>query len=168
MSLQRCIRSTQLQKLMTAYCDRQSMELNSIAFLFDGAHGFPVASDETVTQLPERIRVFIHRQKCHFMRFLGVGLLLSLWMNSFMHGVLSLWLQLKVRQLTLCLQRTKWRLKLNQRVNISGESKKTWRSHWHLPFDACWLLYMYPDTVAYLLHIWMILNPQHKDGLSTC
>ncbi|KAK9269432.1 hypothetical protein L1049_001205 [Liquidambar formosana] len=29
-------RSTQLKKLMTAYCDRQSVELNSIAFLFDG------------------------------------------------------------------------------------------------------------------------------------
>uniref|UniRef100_A0A2N9HMB1 Small ubiquitin-related modifier n=1 Tax=Fagus sylvatica TaxID=28930 RepID=A0A2N9HMB1_FAGSY len=29
-------RSTQLRKLMTAYCDRQSVEFNSIAFLFDG------------------------------------------------------------------------------------------------------------------------------------
>ncbi|KAH7864417.1 hypothetical protein Vadar_029383 [Vaccinium darrowii] len=29
-------RSTQLKKLMTAYCDRQSVEFNSIAFLFDG------------------------------------------------------------------------------------------------------------------------------------
>ncbi|KAI4356388.1 hypothetical protein L6164_000415 [Bauhinia variegata] len=29
-------RSTQLRKLMIAYCDRQSVELNSIAFLFDG------------------------------------------------------------------------------------------------------------------------------------
>ncbi|KAJ8557696.1 hypothetical protein K7X08_004462 [Anisodus acutangulus] len=29
-------RSTQLRKLMTAYCDRQSMDMNSIAFLFDG------------------------------------------------------------------------------------------------------------------------------------
>ncbi|XAR58731.1 hypothetical protein NMG60_11014237 [Bertholletia excelsa] len=29
-------RSTALRKLMTAYCDRQSVELNSIAFLFDG------------------------------------------------------------------------------------------------------------------------------------
>ncbi|KAL5562115.1 hypothetical protein UlMin_031862 [Ulmus minor] len=29
-------RSTQLRKLMTAYCDRQSVEMNSIAFLFDG------------------------------------------------------------------------------------------------------------------------------------
>lgn len=29
-------RSTQLKKLMNAYCDRQSVEMNSIAFLFDG------------------------------------------------------------------------------------------------------------------------------------
>ncbi|KAJ0715768.1 putative Ubiquitin-like domain-containing protein [Helianthus annuus] len=29
-------RSTQLKKLMNAYCDRQSVELKSIAFLFDG------------------------------------------------------------------------------------------------------------------------------------
>ncbi|CAI0379377.1 unnamed protein product [Linum tenue] len=29
-------RSTQLKKLMGAYCDRQSVDLNSIAFLFDG------------------------------------------------------------------------------------------------------------------------------------
>ncbi|OVA01627.1 Ubiquitin domain [Macleaya cordata] len=29
-------RSTQLRKLMTAYCDRQSVDINSIAFLFDG------------------------------------------------------------------------------------------------------------------------------------
>ncbi|KAA8524746.1 hypothetical protein F0562_011169 [Nyssa sinensis] len=29
-------RSTQLKKLMKAYCDRQSVEPNSIAFLFDG------------------------------------------------------------------------------------------------------------------------------------
>ncbi|KAL9360624.1 hypothetical protein Peur_048747 [Populus x canadensis] len=29
-------RSTQLKKLMNAYCDRQSVEFNSIAFLFDG------------------------------------------------------------------------------------------------------------------------------------
>ncbi|KAF8364587.1 hypothetical protein HHK36_033442 [Tetracentron sinense] len=29
-------RVTQLRKLMTAYCDRQSVEFNSIAFLFDG------------------------------------------------------------------------------------------------------------------------------------
>ncbi|OVA20019.1 Ubiquitin domain [Macleaya cordata] len=29
-------RSTQLRKLMNAYCDRQSVDFNSIAFLFDG------------------------------------------------------------------------------------------------------------------------------------
>ncbi|CAI8586537.1 unnamed protein product [Vicia faba] len=29
-------RNTQLKKLMNAYCDRQSVDLNSIAFLFDG------------------------------------------------------------------------------------------------------------------------------------
>ncbi|XP_023884716.1 small ubiquitin-related modifier 1 [Quercus suber] len=29
-------RSTQLRKLMTAYCERQSVDFNSIAFLFDG------------------------------------------------------------------------------------------------------------------------------------
>ncbi|KAL8103353.1 small ubiquitin-related modifier 1-like [Apium graveolens] len=29
-------RSTQLKKLMNAYCDRQSVDINSIAFLFDG------------------------------------------------------------------------------------------------------------------------------------
>ncbi|KAL5998745.1 Small ubiquitin-related modifier 1 [Asimina triloba] len=29
-------RSTQLRKLMNAYCDRQSVDINSIAFLFDG------------------------------------------------------------------------------------------------------------------------------------
>ncbi|XP_051133587.1 small ubiquitin-related modifier 1-like [Andrographis paniculata] len=29
-------KSTQLKKLMNAYCDRHSVDLNSIAFLFDG------------------------------------------------------------------------------------------------------------------------------------
>ncbi|KAL3636750.1 Small ubiquitin-related modifier 2 [Castilleja foliolosa] len=29
-------RGTQLKKLMNAYCDRQSVDFNSIAFLFDG------------------------------------------------------------------------------------------------------------------------------------
>ncbi|KAJ7285460.1 hypothetical protein O6H91_07G027700 [Diphasiastrum complanatum] len=29
-------RSTQLRKLMNAYCDRQSIDFNAIAFLFDG------------------------------------------------------------------------------------------------------------------------------------
>ncbi|KAL8156676.1 hypothetical protein AgCh_001682 [Apium graveolens] len=30
--------STQLKKLMSAYCDRQSVDINSISFLFDGCH----------------------------------------------------------------------------------------------------------------------------------
>ncbi|KAK7320356.1 hypothetical protein VNO77_29764 [Canavalia gladiata] len=29
-------RSTHLKKLMNAYCDRQSVDINSVAFLFDG------------------------------------------------------------------------------------------------------------------------------------
>ncbi|XP_073155372.1 small ubiquitin-related modifier 1 isoform X1 [Henckelia pumila] len=29
-------RNTQLKKLMNAYCERQSVDINSIAFLFDG------------------------------------------------------------------------------------------------------------------------------------
>jgi small ubiquitin-related modifier len=29
-------RSTQLKKLMNAYCDRQSVDMTAIAFLFDG------------------------------------------------------------------------------------------------------------------------------------
>ncbi|XP_057969784.1 small ubiquitin-related modifier 1-like [Malania oleifera] len=29
-------KSTQLKKLMNAYCDRQSVDFNAIAFLFDG------------------------------------------------------------------------------------------------------------------------------------
>ncbi|KAL6196269.1 PREDICTED: small ubiquitin-related modifier 1 [Fragaria vesca subsp. vesca] len=29
-------RNTQLKKLMNAYCDRQSVDFNAIAFLFDG------------------------------------------------------------------------------------------------------------------------------------
>ncbi|GKC77337.1 small ubiquitin-related modifier 1-like protein [Tanacetum coccineum] len=31
-------RSTQLKKLVSAYCDRKSVEINSIAFLFDVRH----------------------------------------------------------------------------------------------------------------------------------
>ncbi|KAL4364449.1 hypothetical protein AHAS_Ahas07G0007200 [Arachis hypogaea] len=37
-------RSTQLKKLMNAYCDRQSVDFNSIAFLFDGRR---LRSDQT-------------------------------------------------------------------------------------------------------------------------
>ncbi|PIA25795.1 hypothetical protein AQUCO_10800045v1 [Aquilegia coerulea] len=41
-------RSTQLRKLMTAYCDRQSVEFNSIAFLFDGRR---LRADQTPDEL---------------------------------------------------------------------------------------------------------------------
>ncbi|KAK1565111.1 hypothetical protein Q3G72_019045 [Acer saccharum] len=41
-------RSTQLKKLMNAYCDRQSVEINSIAFLFDGCR---LRADQTPDEL---------------------------------------------------------------------------------------------------------------------
>ncbi|CAM8959255.1 hypothetical protein QQ045_003406 [Rhodiola kirilowii] len=41
-------RNTQLKKLMGAYCDRQSVELNSIAFLFDGRR---LRGDQTPDEL---------------------------------------------------------------------------------------------------------------------
>ncbi|KAL1347696.1 hypothetical protein AAHE18_07G024900 [Arachis hypogaea] len=41
-------RSTQLKKLMNAYCDRQSVDFNSIAFLFDGRR---LRSDQTPDEL---------------------------------------------------------------------------------------------------------------------
>jgi len=39
-------KSTTLKKLMTAYCDRQSVDLGSIAFLFDGQRLRPDQSPE--------------------------------------------------------------------------------------------------------------------------
>lgn len=53
-------RSTQLRKLMSAYCDRQSVELNSIAFLFDGRR---LRGEQT----PDEVRVFIRfcKSLCH-------------------------------------------------------------------------------------------------------
>ncbi|GAB2233780.1 hypothetical protein Droror1_Dr00003009 [Drosera rotundifolia] len=41
-------RGTQLKKLMNAYCDRQSYDLNSIAFLFDGRR---LRADQTPQEL---------------------------------------------------------------------------------------------------------------------
>ncbi|KAB2636571.1 small ubiquitin-related modifier 1-like [Pyrus ussuriensis x Pyrus communis] len=38
--------TTQLKKLMTAYCDRQSVDLNSVAFLFDGRRLRPEQTPE--------------------------------------------------------------------------------------------------------------------------
>ncbi|CAN6708057.1 unnamed protein product [Malus baccata var. baccata] len=42
-------RSTQLKKLMNAYCDRQSVEMNSIAFLFDGRR---LRAEQTPDEVP--------------------------------------------------------------------------------------------------------------------
>ncbi|XP_074302241.1 small ubiquitin-related modifier 1-like [Silene latifolia] len=41
-------RSTQLKKLMSAYCDRQSVDFSSIAFLFDGRR---LRADQTPDEL---------------------------------------------------------------------------------------------------------------------
>ncbi|KAL8137692.1 hypothetical protein V2J09_003693 [Rumex salicifolius] len=41
-------RCTQLKKLMNAYCDRQSADLNAIAFLFDGRR---LRADQTPDEL---------------------------------------------------------------------------------------------------------------------
>ncbi|XP_078156361.1 small ubiquitin-related modifier 2-like [Carex rostrata] len=41
-------RSTQLRKLMNAYCDRQSVDFTSIAFLFDGRR---LRGDQTPDEL---------------------------------------------------------------------------------------------------------------------
>ncbi|KAK6124786.1 hypothetical protein DH2020_041476 [Rehmannia glutinosa] len=47
-------RSTQLKKLMNAYCDRQSVDFNSIAFLFDGRRlrGEQTPDEEDVETTP--------------------------------------------------------------------------------------------------------------------
>lgn len=42
-------RSTQLKKLMNAYCDRQSVEITSIAFLFDGRR---LRAEQTPDEVP--------------------------------------------------------------------------------------------------------------------
>lgn len=49
-------RNTQLKKLMNAYCDRQSVEMNSIAFLFDGRR---LRAEQT----PDEV-LFIHLSIC--------------------------------------------------------------------------------------------------------
>ncbi|GKC95967.1 small ubiquitin-related modifier 2 [Tanacetum coccineum] len=41
-------RSTQFKKLMNAYCDRQSVDMSSIAFLFDGRR---LRADQTPDEL---------------------------------------------------------------------------------------------------------------------
>ncbi|VFQ60491.1 unnamed protein product [Cuscuta campestris] len=42
-------RSTQLKKLMNAYCDRQSVDMNAIAFLFDGRR---LRQEQTPDEVP--------------------------------------------------------------------------------------------------------------------
>jgi small ubiquitin-related modifier len=41
-------RTTQLSKLMNAFCDRQGKQLSSVRFLFDGARVQPTDSPESV------------------------------------------------------------------------------------------------------------------------
>ncbi|GAB2229999.1 hypothetical protein Droror1_Dr00014255 [Drosera rotundifolia] len=55
-------RGTQLKKLMNAYCDRSSVEFNSIAFLFDGRRLRPDQTpDDTLRSAPdERPRLEAH------------------------------------------------------------------------------------------------------------
>ncbi|XP_059660164.1 small ubiquitin-related modifier 1-like [Cornus florida] len=55
-------RSTQLRKLMTAYCDRQSVELTSIAFLFDGRRLRPEQTpDELEMEDGDEIDAMLHQ-----------------------------------------------------------------------------------------------------------
>lgn len=44
-------RSTKLEKLMTAFCERQGKSLNSVRFLFDGTRVQP-------TDTPDAVRLF--------------------------------------------------------------------------------------------------------------
>lgn len=41
-------RSTKLEKLMTAFCERQGKSLNSVRFLFDGARVQPTDTPDAV------------------------------------------------------------------------------------------------------------------------
>ena len=43
-----------LKKLMTAYCDRQSQDINAIAFLFDGRRLRPEQTPAEVTMIASR------------------------------------------------------------------------------------------------------------------
>ncbi|KAK8924009.1 Small ubiquitin-related modifier 2 [Platanthera zijinensis] len=55
-------RSTHLKKLMNAYCDRQSFDFNSIAFLFDsrGLHG-EQTPDEVEMEDEDEIDAMLHQ-----------------------------------------------------------------------------------------------------------
>ncbi|VFQ58657.1 unnamed protein product [Cuscuta campestris] len=55
-------RNTQLKKLMNAYCDRQSMELSSVAFLFDGRRLRPEQTpDELEMEDGDEIDAMLHQ-----------------------------------------------------------------------------------------------------------
>jgi len=45
-------RSTKLEKLMSAFCDRQGKTLNSVRFLFEGQRVQPTDTPDTVSQTP--------------------------------------------------------------------------------------------------------------------
>ncbi|TYH34417.1 hypothetical protein ES332_D13G126700v1 [Gossypium tomentosum] len=51
-------RSTQLKKLMNAYCDRQSVDFNSIAFLFNGRR---LRGEQTPTEDGDEIDAMLHQ-----------------------------------------------------------------------------------------------------------
>lgn len=77
-------RSTQLKKLMNAYCDRQSVDFNSIAFLFDGRR---LRGEQTPDEVPLSDPCSHIKQKKELMIH-NVGLLLcfilcALVINSF-------------------------------------------------------------------------------------
>ncbi|KAK9733924.1 hypothetical protein RND81_04G101400 [Saponaria officinalis] len=59
-------RSTALKKLMNAYCDRQSVDPNSIAFLFDGRR---LRADQTPDELEmedgDEIDAMLHQTGGH-------------------------------------------------------------------------------------------------------
>mmetsp|Transcript_47659 Transcript_47659/g.152743 ORF Transcript_47659/g.152743 Transcript_47659/m.152743 type:complete len:93 (-) Transcript_47659:96-374(-) len=55
-------RSTQLKKLMGAYCDRQSQSLESIAFLFDGKRLRPEQTpDELDMEDGDEVDAMLHQ-----------------------------------------------------------------------------------------------------------
>ncbi|KAJ8558252.1 hypothetical protein K7X08_005018 [Anisodus acutangulus] len=55
-------RSTQLRKLMTAYCDRQSVDMKSIVFLFDGDRlGEEQTPDELEMEEGDEIDAMLHQ-----------------------------------------------------------------------------------------------------------
>ncbi|KAH0469935.1 hypothetical protein IEQ34_001493 [Dendrobium chrysotoxum] len=55
-------RRTQLKKLIKAYCERQSIDLNSIAFLFDGRRiGGEQTADELEMEDGDEIDAMLHQ-----------------------------------------------------------------------------------------------------------